>query len=164
MIRPGTWCLAIATAAIAISGCAQVQAESPAPAPLQDVVAYVVDGDTVQLERLGRARLIGVDTPELRPRECGAITAKNTLREILDGRRVLVTVGREPRDRYGRALVRLTRAGHRRPIAHELVDRGLARVLAIAPNDEDAGELQALAGRARSAGRGFWSTCSAVGR
>ncbi len=80
-------------------------------AGVQDRVTRVVDGDTVILERLGRARLIGVDTPEsVRPdypveyfgREAAAFTRKS-----LEGREVTVDFGEERTDSHGRQLVYL---------------------------------------------------------
>jgi len=78
---------------------------------VQDRVTRVVDGDTVILERLGRARLIGVDTPEsVRPdypveyfgREAAGFTRKS-----LEGREVTIEFGEERTDSHGRQLVYL---------------------------------------------------------
>ena len=68
-------------------------------------VTRVVDGDTVELGGLGKVRLIGVDAPEVYGgAECYGREASGFAKRQLDGRRVRYTVGRDPRDRYGRLL------------------------------------------------------------
>lgn len=80
---------------------------------LQDTVTRVVDGDTVVLEGLGRARLIGVDTPEsVRPDypvEYFAREAAGFTRRSLEGREVTIEFGAERTDSHGRQLVYLYR-------------------------------------------------------
>ncbi len=76
-----------------------------------DSVKRVVDGDTVILSGLGRARLIGVDSPESvkpgSPQERFGPEAADFTREMLQGRQVRVERGDELEDRHGRALVYL---------------------------------------------------------
>ncbi|MCL6441772.1 MAG: thermonuclease family protein, partial [Thermoleophilum sp.] len=59
-----------------------------------DVVAYVVDGDTVALARLGRARLIGIDTPETvhptKPVEWMGKEASEKNKELVLGKTVVL--------------------------------------------------------------------------
>jgi micrococcal nuclease len=118
----------------------------------------VVDGDTVVLRETGKARLIGVDTPEVFGgvecfgREASAY-AKRVLRR---GRRVEVRLGVDPRDRYDRALVDLWLADGRHFNAM-LVRDGYAQPLTIPPNVEFADRYVALAREARRAGRGLWA-------
>jgi len=80
---------------------------------LQDTVTRVVDGDTVILARLGRARLIGVDTPEsVRPDypvEHFAREAAGFTRKSLEGHEVTVEFGAERTDSHGRQLVHIYR-------------------------------------------------------
>jgi micrococcal nuclease len=120
------------------------------------VVTRVVDGDTVVLSGLGRSRLIGIDTPEVHGREeCFGREASAFAKRLLTGRRVRYSLGAEPRDRYGRALVYLTLSGD---LVNELlVARGYARPLQIAPNVRHAERLRERAAEARAAGRGLWS-------
>lgn len=77
----------------------------------QDRVKRVVDGDTVILERLGRARLIGVDAPEsVRPDypvEYFGREAAEFARKSLDGQDVTVGFGEERIDSHDRHLVYL---------------------------------------------------------
>lgn len=121
-------------------------------------VARVVDGDTVTLAPGGRARLIGVDTPEVFGRsECFGREASAFAKRRLAGRRVTVEVGTEPRDRYGRLLVYLYAEG--RLFNDELVREGYATVLTIAPNVGRARELRAASQAARKQQRGLWGAC-----
>lgn len=72
-------------------------------------VERVVDGDTVDLlepiEGARRVRLIGVNTPELDGREPGSREARDFTTEELEGREVLLKIGENPEDEYGRLLV-----------------------------------------------------------
>jgi micrococcal nuclease len=128
------------------------------PAGARDVaVRRVVDGDTVELAGLGKARIIGVDTPEVYGGvECYGHEASEFTKRLLDGARVRYTVGREERDRYGRLLVYLWLEDGRSFNAL-LVARGYAQPLTIAPNDDYARTFVRLSRAARSAKRGLWS-------
>jgi micrococcal nuclease len=157
-----TWLAALALA-LALGG--RLGAGAPAAGPagtagVHDRVVRVVDGDTVQLARTGRARLIGVDTPEVHGRtECFGPAASRFARRRLGGRAVLVRGDAEARDRYGRRLVYLFLDG--RLFNAELVRRGYATTLAIRPNTRHAGRLAAEEERARTRRAGLWSACSA---
>lgn len=120
-------------------------------------VTRVVDGDTAVLAKLGKSRFIGVDTPEVYGRaECFGAQASAFAKRVLAGRRIRYSVGREPRDRYGRALVYVWLQDGR--FFNELlVRRGYARPLAIAPNVRYAGLFRRRAREARADGQGLWS-------
>ena len=136
----------------------------PASGGLQQAnVTRVVDGDTVVLSGLGRSRLIGIDTPEVYGRrECFGAQASAYTKRVLGGRRVSYSIGPEPRDRYGRALVYVwLRDGS---LFNELlVTGGYARPLAIAPNTAYARRFARLADDARRRRVGLWaaSACPA---
>ena len=87
-------------------------------------VAEVIDGDTVRLELLGKARLIGIDTPEKNEGEKLERIAKETHQtkktiqqegqaateftvNLLQDSEVWVELGIEERDDFGRLLVYL---------------------------------------------------------
>jgi len=94
-------------------------AEQPSEA-LQGVVSWVYDGDTLEIDNLGKVRLIGIDTPEREasPRDSflekqGVSATK--LREIyqsaktfnishVKGQTVSLSLDHPPRDRHGRLL------------------------------------------------------------
>lgn len=121
------------------------------------VVTRVVDGDTAVLEKLGKSRFIGVDTPEVYGRsDCFGAQASAFTKRVLAGQRIRYTIGSEPRDRYGRMLVYIWLEDGRF-FNEMLVRQGYARPLAIAPNVDYAGDFRRGADAARAAGRGLWS-------
>jgi len=124
-----------------------------------DTIDRVVDGDTVRLTRLGRARLIGVDTPEVYfHTECFGERASAFAKRLLpDGTQVTWQADAEPRDRYGRALVYLRKGSTF--VNAELARAGYASQLTIPPNVAHADEFGRLAREAREAGRGLWGAC-----
>ena len=71
--------------------------------------------------------------------------------------------GPERRDAYGRLLAYVftapTRASRRLFVNAELVRRGYARTLTIAPNDGRAPLLRRLERRAGRGGIGLWGVC-----
>ncbi len=122
-------------------------------------VTRVVDGDTVVLAGPGRARLIGVDTPEVYGgRECFGPQASEYAERMLAGREVSYTVGRERRDRYGRLLVYLW-LDDGRSFNGLLVADGYARILTIRPNDLHGRLFGRLAAAARERRAGLWGAC-----
>lgn len=136
--------------------------------PPQSAGAYVVraiDGDTIEVQldggRREDVRYIGVDTPETvkpgTPVQCFGPRAHRFNAHLVEGRRVRLEVGVEPRDVYGRLLA-YVHLGHRFVNA-ELVRRGLARTLAIAPNTRFAERFAGLELAAARAGRGLWGAC-----
>lgn len=95
-------------------------------------VWHVIDGDTVRIMCPGKglrsARLIGLDTPELKarcPQEwLGAVAARYRLRLMLLGAPHITAVP-QGSDRYGRALIRLRLDGQ--DAARRMIALGLAR-------------------------------------
>ena len=71
-------------------------------------VIRVVDGDTVELEQIGKVRLIGVDTPETvhphKPVEYFGKEASAFTKNLLEGKKVKLEYDWEKRDKYGRTL------------------------------------------------------------
>jgi micrococcal nuclease len=127
-------------------------------------VVSVADGDTIELTRLGKVRLIGVDTPEVYfGAECfGRRASDYTKRVLRPGRQVRYRVGVEPRDRFDRTLAYVWLADGRM-FNEMLVRRGYATPLTIAPNDEYAERFDAAAERASDARRGLWQSCEQGG-
>jgi len=129
-------------------------------------VVRVVDGDTVKIRRDGRrdtVRLIGVDTPESVkpgvPVECYAKEASRETTRLLRNERVKLVLDREARDRYDRLLAYVYRIRDNRFVNQQLVARGYARTLRIAPNTRFAARFAHLEGEARAAGLGLWGSC-----
>lgn len=122
-------------------------------------VTRVVDGDTIELAGRGKARLIGVDTPEVYGgRECFGDQASQFTKREVGGKPVRFTVGREQRDRYGRLLVYVWRADGQ-SLNARLVAGGYARPLTIRPNDRYAPLFARLSRRARQNEQGLWGRC-----
>ncbi len=72
-------------------------------------VAGVVDGDTIKVRLTGtteRVRVIGIDTPELNPRECFAQQAASKMESLVQSKRVMIDGDptQSDRDQYGRLL------------------------------------------------------------
>ena len=164
----------ICALALALAGCSADELAVPADtAPVagpelpaearRAAVERVVDGDTVVLRGVGKARLIGVDTPEVfGGAECFGGRASAYARRQLEGQSVSYTVGRGGRDRYGRVLVYLWLTDGRSFNAL-LVSRGYAQALTVPPDDDYADRFVALARRARARSVGLWAA-DACGR
>lgn len=127
-------------------------------------VLRVVDGDTIEIslgDEVEDVRYIGVDTPESvtpgEPVECFGKRASAYNQRLVAGRDVRLVFDRERRDQYGRLLAYVY-AGPTFVNA-ELVRRGFARTLTIAPNTARAPLLDRLERQAGRAGRGLWSAC-----
>jgi micrococcal nuclease len=136
-------------------------------------VVRAVDGDTLEVALDGgpieTVRLIGVDTPEtVKPDtrvQCFGPRASAFEHRTVEGRRVRLLTGVEPRDYYGRLLAYVWVGGgtpgrpHGRFLEDELLRRGLARVLTFHPNDRFAHRFELIAQKAAKAGKGLWNAC-----
>ena len=127
-------------------------------------VTRVVDGDTVEATVDGRTedvRYIGIDTPESvkpdTPVECFGLEASHFNEDLVEGETVRLEYGPERRDVYGRLLA-YVRLGDTFVNA-ELVRRGYATTLEIAPNTQYAQLFARLEREASAAGRGLWGAC-----
>jgi micrococcal nuclease len=127
-------------------------------------VERVVDGDTILVRidgRSERVRYIGVDTPEsVKPGtrvQCFGKAAAAANRRLVAGREVRLEYDAEARDRYGRLLAYVYRG--ELLVNAELIRRGYAKPLEIAPNLAHAPQLRELATAARRGRRGLWSRC-----
>ena len=146
-------------------GDARLRGAVPVPSGARATrVIRTIDGDSLVLAGVGRARLIGVDAPEVRGgAECYGFEATEFARRTLPPRRrVRFARGREARDRYGRALVYVW-LGDGRSFNAMLVEGGYATVLTIPPNDRYARRFRVLAREARRARRGLWSRDACAG-
>lgn len=134
------------------------------PAAARALVVRVVDGDTIEArvgDRVEDVRYIGVDTPETvdpeEPVQCFGHRAAAFNRHLVAGRRVRLVFGVERRDAYGRLLA-YAYIGHS-SVNEELLRRGLARTLAIAPNTRYQAAFARLERDAARTGRGLWGHC-----
>ena len=138
---------------------------TPRGASVDARVVRVVDGDTIYVDLGGGeqyVRYIGIDTPETvkpgTPVQCFGPRAHAFNERLVEGRRVRLVFDRERRDVYGRLLAYVYAGG--RLVNAELVRRGYARTLTIAPNDAHAGLFHRLAAAAGRAGLGLWGACA----
>jgi micrococcal nuclease len=159
--------MALLAAVVAVIGGRAVLDGSPAGSS-NGVVVRVVDGDTIRV-RLGdaveRVRYIGIDTPETvkpgTPVQCFGKAASAYNARLVRAQRVRLVFDAERRDRYGRLLAYVYRQPDGLFVNAEMVRRGYAETLRIAPNVAHARELDRLARSARRAQRGLWAACEA---
>lgn len=130
----------------------------------------VVDGDTIVLAGIDvgetdastggrKARLIGIDTPEVFGGvECHGREASAFTKRVLQGARVLVDFDVGATDRYGRALVYVWQQDGSF-FNGRIVAEGFALPMTVPPNVRYADVFVRLAREAREADRGLWSRC-----
>src|SRR6201991_1646107 len=146
----------------------QFQPHRGGPEPSQvltGVAVRAVDGDTLEVRLddgdVETVRLIGVDTPETvkpdTPVQCFGPQASAFEHRTVEGRRVRLLTGVEPRDFYGRLLAYVWIEG--RFLESLLLRRGYARVLTFHPNDRFAHGFEEIAQKAAKAGKGLWNAC-----
>jgi micrococcal nuclease len=167
LIRPHPAFVLLVVAALVATLIARGKDEgetSQLPATETARVVRAVDGDTILAEVGGErryVRYIGVDTPETvkegTPVQCFGPQAHDFNERLVGGRRVRLVLGEERTDKYGRLLAYVYAGG--RFVNAELVRRGYARTLTIAPNDRFAPRFARLAERAGRLGRGLWGVC-----
>lgn len=129
-------------------------------------VERVVDGDTIRVRIDGReetVRYIGVDTPETKkpgtPVQCFGKRASAENERLVEGERVRLVAGAEPRDRYGRMLAYVHREQDDAFVNERLLRGGFARTLTIAPNDRYEARFRLAEARARATRAGLWGRC-----
>jgi micrococcal nuclease len=127
------------------------QERSQKERPAGVLVVSVVDGDTFDISPvvrgMDRVRMIGVDTPEVYggTEPCGPEASEFTTRH-LEGRRVTLGVGEDPKDPYGRLLAWVWLDGQM--FNKMLVSAGLAEAVSYPPNtryDQKLAQAEALA-------------------
>jgi len=149
-----------------LGGRLAIQRDDASPAGVQAEVTRIVDGDTIHVDLDGTdetVRYIGVDTPESvkpgTPVECFAKKASAFNARLVEGEDVKLRFDVERRDRYGRLLAYVYRAGDGLFVNAELIRRGYARTLTVPPNVRFAERFARLQREAREARRGLWRAC-----
>jgi micrococcal nuclease len=160
----GSIVLLLLAATVLLRPWEEVGAPGSEPASARAYVVRAVDGDTIEVRiggKLEDVRYIGVDTPETvkpgTPVQCFGHRASDFNHRLAEQRRARLVFGVERRDVYGRLLAYVY-IGHRFVNA-ELVRRGLARTLAIAPNTRYQALFGHLELNAARRGRGLWGAC-----
>ncbi|MFO0683422.1 MAG: thermonuclease family protein [Sandaracinus sp.] len=158
------------TAVMAMDPSALPASPSACRAPLLARVTFITDGDTIHVEGVTEAtgdltiRMIGINAPEIAhgagtTAECYGDEATTFTRQ-LDGHLLWLTFDGECFDVYGRTLAYLTYG----PAEHQswerqMLRRGFARTLSIAPNTTNAITYAEDARLAEHEGAGLWSAC-----
>lgn len=124
-------------------------------------VERVIDGDTFVLTDGRRVRMLGIDTPELRYREYYAEEASDRLRELIDGRKVVLQsdIISADTDRYGRILRYVLYQD--RDINLQLIEEGYARAY-VKYKIERLPDYIEAEDRARKKGLGVWQEEAAI--
>ncbi len=133
--------------------------QSAAPVELDGPyqVVYVIDGDTIIIERDGseeRLRLIGIDTPE-RGQPYYA-QAKRFTADLLDETFVYIEMDEDPYDKYGRTLCYVYLDDGLQMANALIVEAGWAKLLTIEPNDKYKTRLARALQTAITNGRGMY--------
>ncbi|KZX11525.1 thermonuclease family protein [Methanobrevibacter curvatus] len=98
----------------------------------QGYCAYVVDGDTIDVDGVGRIRFVGVNTPERG--EPGYKEAKDFIKQMCLGKTIYLDIDDKKHfDRYGRVLAVVYVNGAN--INQELLKKNLAEVMFIPPSE-----------------------------
>ena len=143
-----------------------VSAAFPAVAT-SGVVALVVDGDTLVVRLAGgkreRVRVLGIDSPEMQPRERCAVQAAQAARRLALGKSVALIGDRTQatRDRYKRLLAYVTLPGGS-DLGSRLVATGYAKVYVFGGRPFlRVATYRAAENNARAKRFGLWGNCSA---
>jgi len=127
-------------------------------APVTDSLSKVVriiDGDTIEITGGIRVRYIGIDAPEVYPREEPyGREASAANRDLVEGRVVRLEKDVSETDRYGRLLLYVYVDGVL--VNGEMVRRGWARSAAYPPDTRYQRVLDDLENEAREGRRGMW--------
>jgi endonuclease YncB( thermonuclease family) len=138
---------------------------------IRSKVVRVIDGDTVvvrPLEATNRprytVRLLGIDSPERRPKECGADLATRSAQRLAPrGRRVLLKTDptQATFDRYDRLLA-YVRLPDGRQLNKAQVARGWAKVYVVGRQFLQYDSFRGAARRAKRLDRGAWGLCGGM--
>jgi endonuclease YncB( thermonuclease family) len=154
---------AVALCVVAALAVAVALARGAPAAPSAERVDRVIDGDTIELRRGTRVRLVQIDTPEVFEGECYGAEASRALERLLpDGTRIRLEIdpATDRVDRFGRLLRYVVRVGDGVNVNLRLVAIGAA-----APYFYDrergryAARLESLARRAKARKLGLWGAC-----
>lgn len=105
---------------------------SPVNSKVSGKCYHVVDGDTIDVENVGRVRLVGVNTPERG--DAGYENATKYVKSMCLGKIVSLDVDNDKnKDKYGRTLAVVYVDGVN--LNEELLKKGYAEVMYIPPSE-----------------------------
>ncbi|MBU0898953.1 MAG: thermonuclease family protein [Nanoarchaeota archaeon] len=116
------------------------------------LITRVIDGDTVELENEERVRLLGIDTPE--KGQLLYSEASERLRELVEGKSVLLESDQTNRDKYDRLLRNVIL--NRQNINILMVKEGYAFAYIIEPDHRYESELRTAQSYAHDNNLGIW--------
>ncbi len=126
---------------------------------LRTTCVRVIDGDTIEIASGEKVRYIGIDAPEMNAedetRRHLAQVAKRVNRGMVEGRELVIELGVEERDRYGRLLGYIYSGNVF--VNAALVAGGYAQAATYPPNVKHAELFVTLATQAWEANRGLWA-------
>ncbi len=123
-------------------------------------VTKVIDGDTVELSTGERLRYIGMDTPELKSKDCYSQEATARNKELVEGKEVELEKDVSETDRYGRLLRYVHVEGQM--VNRILLQEGFAKVATFPPDVRYQETFLEDERQARENGRGLWGDVCAV--
>lgn len=142
---------------------------SPCAEPVLVRVQRVIDGDTADVQEptggeLLRLRMVGIDTPELgyedNPPECYGEEARDSLRDLIQGRLVWLTFDRNCTDHFDRTLAYVHKGtGEGAFVNRALLRAGNGPAFPWEGTSTFDAEFQAAEDEARENGRGLWGAC-----
>lgn len=157
------------------AACEPITLMEPALSPEGYSVAYVIDGDTIDVTtpegETQRVRLLGINTPEVahdgEPGQCGGEEAAGQLQELLPEGAAVQLVGdarADDADRYDR-LLRYVETEDGTDAGHALITEGYAHAWAPAsePEPERLSDYETATAAARNADAGAWADCPTLG-
>ena len=140
----------------------------PCREPVLGRIYRIADGDTVSFTAAdgsldAKVRLIGIDTPEIShmgaPADCYGDEASVFTQQLLD-RTVWLTFDAGCRDNFDRLLAYVhVGPGSGDMWQRQLLQRGFATTLTVAPNSQFAGLFAEDAAAARRRNAGLWGAC-----
>jgi micrococcal nuclease len=117
-------------------------------------VSKVVDGDTVSLQSGEKVRLLGINTPE--KGQSYYSEASNKLKELVEGKTVVLESDTEDKDQHGRLLRYIY--VNSKFVNLELVREGYAHVYIVMPNNKYENDLKQAELHAKNAKLRIWAS------
>lgn len=129
------------------------QVDLPMEGTTEDArVKFIVDGDTLVLEDGRKVRLLGIDTPEVG--EVYYDEATDRLRELVDGRDVILKRDISNTDKYGRILRHIYLEDVW--INAQMIEEGYAKMVTYPPDVFHIDAFRQLQRDAIANSRGLW--------
>jgi micrococcal nuclease len=119
----------------------------------QDHVVKVIDGDTIEVLSGERVRLLAINAPE--KGEPYSVEAKDKLKNLVEGKDVVLEFDQEKEDHYGRQLAYVFSG--KTHINLVMVEEGLAWSYIVPPNDQYQYEIEMAEDHAKQSRIGIWS-------